>query len=50
MTPHLDQTLPIRAGEDLPLDRLEPYLREHLPGAGGTLSLEQFPSGHSNLT
>jgi len=47
---YLDGTKAIRAGEELDLARLEPFLREHLPQADGPLSIEQFPSGHSNLT
>lgn len=41
---------PIRAGEELPLDRLAEYLKQHLPAADETLTVEQFPDGHSNLT
>ena len=40
----------VRAGEELDLARLEPFLRSHFPDATGTLSIAQFPSGHSNLT
>ncbi len=40
----------IRAGEELDLARLEPYLRGHFPGLAGPLVVRQFPSGHSNLT
>ena len=40
----------VRAGEDLDLAGLEPFLRSHFPDASGTLSVAQFPSGHSNLT
>jgi len=40
----------IRSGEELDLARLEPYLRSHFPGFAGELRVEQFPSGHSNLT
>jgi aminoglycoside phosphotransferase (APT) family kinase protein len=47
---HLDQAAPIRPGEELPLDRLEPYLRQHLPGFAGPLAVAQFGHGHSNLT
>ena len=36
-------------GEELEITRLEPFLREHL-GHEGPISIEQFPSGHSNLT
>jgi aminoglycoside phosphotransferase (APT) family kinase protein len=40
----------VRAGEELDLARLEPFLRSHFPDATATLSVAQFPSGHSNLT
>jgi aminoglycoside phosphotransferase (APT) family kinase protein len=50
MTADSNETAPIRAGEELPLDRLEPWLKEHLPEATGPLIAEQFPAGHSNLT
>lgn len=46
----LDQTRPVRAGEQLDFARLEPYLRERFPDAAGPLTVEQFPSGFSNLT
>lgn len=45
----LDQSGPIRSGEDLDLSRLQDWLQPHLP-TKGVLSVEQFPSGHSNLT
>jgi aminoglycoside phosphotransferase (APT) family kinase protein len=45
-----DYPTPVRAGEELDLARLEPFLRSHFPEATGTLSVAQFPSGHSNLT
>jgi len=50
MSDLLDHAGAIRPGEELDLTRLEPYLREHLPGETGGLSVRQFPSGHSNLT
>src|SRR5258707_14507425 len=40
----------IRAGEELDLPRLEPYLRNQFPQLVGPLTVRQFPSGHSNLT
>lgn len=40
----------VRAGEELDLASLETFLRNHFPDRGGPLSVEQFPSGHSNLT
>ncbi|MGE5195437.1 MAG: phosphotransferase family protein [Deltaproteobacteria bacterium] len=50
LTADLNETAPIRAGEELPLERLEAWLKEHLPEAAGPLFVEQFPAGHSNLT
>ena len=50
MTADFNSPAPIRAGEELPLDRLGAYLRQHLPDANGELTVEQFPHGHSNLT
>ncbi len=44
-----DQAGSVRAGEELDLARLQPFLLEHL-GHNGPVSVEQFPSGHSNLT
>ena len=41
---------PVRPGEELPLEPLTRFLREHLPGFEGTLEVLQFPHGHSNLT
>jgi aminoglycoside phosphotransferase (APT) family kinase protein len=45
-----DHASEIRAGEELDLARLEPYLRSHFPDRAGPLRVRQFPSGHSNLT
>ncbi len=50
MNTMLDTARPPRAGESLDLERLEPYLRQHLPQMNGRLEIEQFPSGFSNLT
>jgi aminoglycoside phosphotransferase (APT) family kinase protein len=53
----LDQTAPVRVGEELDAARLEPYLRDTLGITsdalgitGGGFAIEQFPGGHSNLT
>src|SRR3984893_4446887 len=46
----IDRPAAIRAGEELDLIRLEPYLRRYFPGDRGALLVRQFPSGHSNLT
>ncbi|MFZ0978599.1 MAG: phosphotransferase family protein [Candidatus Acidiferrales bacterium] len=45
-----DRPNAVRAGEELDLARLEPFLLSHLPGSTGPLRVEQYPSGHSNLT
>jgi len=47
---HLDHATTIRAGEELPLDRLETHLKQRLPEMAGPLRVEQFAHGHSNLT
>ncbi len=44
-----DQAGRVRAGEELDLSRLEPFLQEHF-GHSEPVTVEQFPSGHSNLT
>lgn len=46
----IDQPAAVRKGEALDAERLEAYLRAHLPGAEGPLVVAQFPSGFSNLT
>ncbi len=46
----IDSAKSIRSGEELDVDRLQQYLLENLPAASGELSIEQFPSGWSNLT
>jgi aminoglycoside phosphotransferase (APT) family kinase protein len=46
----IDTPRPVRKGEELDASRLEGYLRKHLPGFEGPVTIEQFPSGHSNLT
>ncbi len=46
----LDAARPPREGEGLDLEKLQPYLREHLPEVEQTLDIEQFPSGFSDLT
>ncbi|MGD9644633.1 MAG: phosphotransferase family protein [Pirellulales bacterium] len=50
MTAPLDQTRSVRPGEELDLSKLEPWLRERFGDAPGKAVVEQFPSGHSNLT
>jgi len=50
MTDFRDKPTSIRSGEELDLAKLEPFLRSHLPGQSETFIVQQFPSGHSNLT
>src|SRR5277367_5022289 len=50
MSDLLDQPAKIRTGEELDAAKLEPYLRQHLPGESRDLQIHQYPSGHSNLT
>lgn len=45
-----DQPTNVRAGEALDAAHLEAYLQAHLPDVRGTLEVQQFPSGFSNLT
>ena len=46
-----DETITIRAGEEFDFPRVERYLHDHIDGLGsGSLHVEQFPSGASNLT
>ena len=48
--PWADRATAVRTGEGLDLRKLEAYLARELPEAAGPLSVEQFPSGFSNLT
>jgi aminoglycoside phosphotransferase (APT) family kinase protein len=52
MSEHLDNARAVRQGEELDLEPLARYLREHVPelGAQTEIAVQQFPSGHSNLT
>src|SRR5258708_5842031 len=45
-----DRPTAMRTGEELGLSRLEPFLRTRFPDEHGSLSVQQYPSGHSNLT
>jgi aminoglycoside phosphotransferase (APT) family kinase protein len=49
----MDQATTVRPGEELDTGRLESYfgaLSAHVPDLDGPVTVEQFPSGHSNLT
>jgi len=45
-----DRAVAVRPGEELDLVKLESYLKTHLANVSGPLTVQQFPSGHSNLT
>jgi aminoglycoside phosphotransferase (APT) family kinase protein len=46
----IDQPASIRPGEELDQVKLQTYLRGVLPGFEKEISIQQFPSGYSNLT
>jgi aminoglycoside phosphotransferase (APT) family kinase protein len=46
----VDKSRGVRAGEELDRTRLVAYLREQMPELEGSLEIEQFPAGFSNLT
>ncbi len=50
MSTYKDQSKQVRKGEELDIPKLEDFLRNNLEGYNGPLSVEQFPSGFSNLT
>jgi aminoglycoside phosphotransferase (APT) family kinase protein len=45
-----DKPTKIRQGEDLDIAKIEEFLKDSIPGLTGNLSIQQFPSGYSNLT
>ncbi|HDP25402.1 MAG TPA: phosphotransferase family protein [Deltaproteobacteria bacterium] len=45
-----DKPTRVRQGEELDLQIVESFLKDHIPGLTGKLVVEQFPSGYSNLT
>ena len=46
----MQETRPIRPGEDIKIDELGRYLMKRLPRGEGSIEIEQFPAGSSNLT
>ena len=46
----IDRPAAVRRGEELDTGRLRAYLSEQVPDLDGPIVVEQFPSGHSNLT
>jgi len=47
---YTDKATGIRPGEELHTGRLEAFLKENVSSLQGHLTVQQFPSGHSNLT
>ena len=45
-----DKSTKVRQGEELDVKVIEPFLKDTLPGLSGPMTVEQFPSGYSNLT
>lgn len=45
-----DRSTRVRPGEEIDMKAVEEFLRENIPGQIGGLTIEQFPSGFSNLT
>ena len=50
MSDMIDKTAPVRAGEELDIEAIKNYLEKEAPDLSGDITVEQFPSGHSNLT
>ena len=50
MNSDLNNSVTVRAGEELPVARLANYLQQRFPDVEGPLTVEQFPDGYSNLT
>lgn len=46
----IDKPKAIRKGEELDLIRVGEFLKDTIPGLQGELTVQQFPSGYSNLT
>jgi aminoglycoside phosphotransferase (APT) family kinase protein len=46
----LNHSRTVRPGEELDVAPLEIFLLQHFSGSSGPVTVEQFPSGHSNLT
>ena len=46
----IDRSRAVRQGEELPVATLLAYLKAHLSDIEGSLTIEQFPAGFSNLT
>lgn len=45
-----DRPKTVRPGEELPSAKIEAFLKDVIPGLDGPLTIQQYPSGASNLT
>lgn len=45
-----DRPQAVRPGEDIPIAGIETFLKDTIPGIEGPVTLQQYPSGASNLT
>ena len=50
MTAGLDEACDVRDEDRLDADRVDAYLKQHIPGLRGAPVIRQFPGGSSNLT
>ena len=46
----MDEATEVRQGEELDARKVETFLRDVVPGLEGEMTIQQFPSGASNLT
>jgi len=46
----IDNATTVRKGEELDTARIEEFMKDSIPGLKGSLKINQFPKGHSNLT
>jgi aminoglycoside phosphotransferase (APT) family kinase protein len=46
----IDKPTKVRESEELNLKVVEAFIKDNIPGLSGDLTVEQFPSGYSNLT
>jgi aminoglycoside phosphotransferase (APT) family kinase protein len=46
----MDEATEVRQGEELDARKVEAFLRDVVPGLEGEITIQQFPSGASNLT
>ena len=45
-----DRASQVREGEELPIEKVDAFVKQHIPGLQGTPIIEQFAGGASNLT